>query len=139
MSCLEDLFELQIRSLSQKACLFAPTREYRFAAQQVGDGKGLRKRLAVAGLKDWRFDFAWPEYKFAVEIEGGAWINGRHNRGAGFEADLQKYHHAMRLGWDVYRCGAQLVRNGESAILVHKLLVDKSNLIEPTNSMIMRK
>jgi len=48
-------------------------REYRFAAIATGGtGKGLRERLAKAGLKDWRIDFAFPQWKWAVEVEGGA-------------------------------------------------------------------
>ena len=31
--------------------------------------------------RKWRFDFAWPEHKIAVEQEGGVWIQGRHTRG----------------------------------------------------------
>lgn len=67
-----------------------PKREYRWAAHQVGLAPGVRKRLAAAGLRDWRFDFAWVVYgspsgiyfdgtprtrliKVAVEIEGGIW------------------------------------------------------------------
>lgn len=122
MSELEEKFAAQVRALGGKLGLPAPDREYRFAAEEVGPGKGLRQRLAAAGLRDWRFDFAWPEHKFAVEIEGGAWVNGRHNRGDGFEADLEKYHHAMRLGWSIYRCGARLVHNWEAAMLVRDLL-----------------
>ena len=26
----------------------------------------------------WRFDFAWPSHKVAVEIDGGIFIHGRH-------------------------------------------------------------
>jgi hypothetical protein len=51
----------------------------------------------------WRFDFAWPEQKVAVEVEGGAWIRGRHTRGAGFVGDMSKYNSAALLGWRVFR------------------------------------
>lgn len=51
----------------------------------------------------WRFDFAWPDKRVAVEIDGGAWMNGRHTRGGGFEKDLEKLNAAVYLGWRVYR------------------------------------
>jgi len=84
-----------------------------FAAQATGDtGKGCKARIAAAGLKDWRFDFALPDYLIAVEIEGGAWTNGRHTRGKGFSEDLRKYGAAQCLGWTVYRCDARMVQAG---------------------------
>lgn len=51
----------------------------------------------------WRFDFAHPESKTAFEIEGGIWINGRHNRGSGFINDMIKYNEAAINGWTVIR------------------------------------
>lgn len=59
----------------------------------------------------WRFDFALPELMLAIEIEGGGWSGGRHTTGAGFAKDLEKYDAAMRLGWTVYRCSPDMVRN----------------------------
>jgi hypothetical protein len=49
----------------------------------------------------WRFDYAWPDRLVAVEIDGGSWINGRHNRAAGFLADMDKFNAAVRQGWRV--------------------------------------
>lgn len=51
----------------------------------------------------WRYDFAWPDSKVAVEIEGGVYISGRHNQGAGYESDIEKYNESVILGWKVIR------------------------------------
>lgn len=50
----------------------------------------------------WRFDFAWPSYKIALEIDGGVYTLGRHTRGAGFEADCRKMNEAAASGWAVF-------------------------------------
>lgn len=51
----------------------------------------------------WRFDYAFVPQKLAVEVEGGAWIAGRHTRGAGFIADMEKYNEACARGWRLLR------------------------------------
>lgn len=53
--------------------------------------------------RKWRFDYACADPQIAIEIEGGAWIRGRHTRGAGFIADMEKYNRAVLLGWKVLR------------------------------------
>jgi len=78
--------------------------EHRFGAEIAGGiGKGLRARLKAFSVKDWRFDVAIPEYKIAIEFEGGAWSGGRHTRGAGFIGDIAKYNAATVHGWKVLR------------------------------------
>ena len=57
--------------------------------------------------RKWRFDYAIPSKKIAVEIEGGAWINGRHNRAQGFIADMEKYNTAAAMGWRLLRATPQ--------------------------------
>ena len=52
----------------------------------------------------WRFDYAWIDYKLALEVEGGVWTGGRHTTGAGFVKDMEKYNEAARCGWIVIRC-----------------------------------
>jgi very-short-patch-repair endonuclease len=53
--------------------------------------------------RNWRFDFCDPENMIAVEIEGGAFVYGGHNRGKGFVDDCEKYTAAAALGWSVLR------------------------------------
>lgn len=62
----------------------------------------------------WRFDFAWPDQRLAVELEGGHWAHGRHTRGAGFAADCEKYSTAAALGWRVIRATGDQVRTGQA-------------------------
>ena len=60
--------------------------------------------LFAGGLdRRWRFDLAWPllASPIAVEINGGGWVNGRHNRGSSLEAEYEKLAHAAALGWRV--------------------------------------
>lgn len=58
----------------------------------------------------WRFDFAFPDRKLAVEIEGG--VNGRHQRMGGFTGDCHKYNSAALLGWRVLRYTTAMVMDG---------------------------
>ena len=105
----EDRFMRDILALR----LPEPRREYRFAADVVGlEGPGIRERLKSAGLKDWRFDFAWTRWKLAFEIEGAPG-HGRHTTAKGFTGDCEKYAEATLLGWTVYRVPGDWVQAGD--------------------------
>lgn len=62
-------------------------------------------------VRRWRFDFAWVRQRVAVEIEGGAWTQGRHTRGVGFGADCAKYNAATLAGWRVLRFTGDMLRD----------------------------
>lgn len=53
--------------------------------------------------RKWRFDFAWVPEKVALEVEGGVFQIGRHNRPGGFIGDCEKYNEAAVAGWTVIR------------------------------------
>lgn len=61
------------------------------------------QQYAFHPTRKWRFDFAYPEHKIAIECEGGVWRGGRHNRGGGFIKDTEKYNAATVMGWRVLR------------------------------------
>lgn len=55
----------------------------------------------------WRFDFAFPALKIAVEYEGGIFMaKGGHNSTAGMDRDIKKYTRAQVLRWQVIRVSA---------------------------------
>lgn len=92
----------------------APKREYKFIGVLFGSGRAAQKQIKQAGLKNWRFDFAWPDRKIAVEVEGGTWVKGRHVQPKGYADDCDKYNHATMLGWSVYRFTSDMVSSGRA-------------------------
>jgi very-short-patch-repair endonuclease len=65
--------------------------------------------------RKWRFDFAWPDRKLAVEVEGGtSFGRSRHSKGEGFERDINKYNRASRMGWMILRFTTAMVIRGEA-------------------------
>lgn len=54
-------------------------------------------------VRKWRFDYAFPAHRVAVEIDGGIWTRGRHVRPQGYLRDMEKFNEAARLGWTVLK------------------------------------
>jgi hypothetical protein len=123
LSELEELFYQHI-TMTGIIC----EREYKFARDAIGNPtKKIRALLSFAGLKDWRFDFAIPSQKIAIEIEGGIFTGGRHVQGVGFEKDCEKYNCALLLGWRVLRFSSNHVKSGRALELTEKLLKGVQN------------
>ena len=93
--------------LCRAAGLAEPVPEWMFA-------KGIGRR--------WRFDYAFPLQMVALEIEGGLWVNGRHSRGSGQIADLEKYSEAAIMGWRVLYATPDEVRSGVALDRVRRAL-----------------
>ena len=90
----------------------------------------LEKHLAELGLvydrefrfhpvRLWRADYRITNVlkngqMILIEIEGGLFISGRHNRAVGYQKDLDKYNHAVKLGYGVLRFSTQDVLRGRA-------------------------
>ena len=60
-----------------------------------------------------RADYFIPPY-WIVEINGGQWVNGRHNRGgAGYENDLRKINIAQSNGIYVFQFTYEMLAKQE--------------------------
>jgi hypothetical protein len=68
-----------------------------------GIAEPVREHVFAAPRK-WRFDYAWPSQRVALEVEGGVWTGGRHISATGFLKDIEKYNAAAVRGWRVVRC-----------------------------------
>jgi len=62
--------------------------------------------------RKWRADFCIVEHSVLIEINGGVWNQGRHTRGQGFIADMDKLNHATMLGFRVLQFSTEQVLDG---------------------------
>lgn len=64
-----------------------------------------QEEFAFHCTRKWRFDFAWPEKKLALEVDGGIWQRGGggHSHPLGIERDIEKYNAAALIGWRILR------------------------------------
>ena len=95
----------------------------------------LIQQMKLAGITDWkreyrfdpvrmfRLDFAWPQVKLAVEVEGGSWSGGRHVRGSGFAKDVEKYNLLALAGWALLRYTPEMVKSGIAVQQITDMLV----------------
>ena len=97
----EELLAWQIKGRG----LPTPEREYRFHPTRL-----------------WRFDFAFVEFRLAVEVEGTTYEGGRHQRMAGFEEDVVKYAEAALAGWVVIRFTPAKIKSGYAVRSIEHML-----------------
>ena len=95
---MKSRYELLFEALLQEAGVTDYVAEYRFDV-----------------TRRWRFDFAWPALKLAVEIDGGQWAfsGGRHNS----DADRNKCNTALTQGWRVLRFSGTQVTDGPATCI----------------------
>jgi very-short-patch-repair endonuclease len=81
-----------------------------------------QRQVGFDSKRKWAFDFAWVEHKLALEVDGGTWSRGRHNRGAGYEEDCKKINEATCQGWRVLRVTTKQVESGEAIDWIERML-----------------
>lgn len=84
--------------------------------------------------RKWRFDFAFPDLKIAIEVDGGVWVSGRHNRANGFIKDMEKFNEANILGWNILRYTPEQLNTSKCIDGIKKLIETKSNRHNKTGS-----
>lgn len=70
--------------------------------------KGFKKEVVFKHIMEthrmFRADYYLPDERIIIEINGGQYVYGRHNRGgAGYENDLRKMNIAVKNGFRYYQ------------------------------------
>lgn len=86
-----------------------------FWLSRFGPKGYVREHRGIPG-RQFRFDFAWVEPKIALEIQGGHYGRGAHNRPKGYERDLEKNRLAVLAGWRVVAFTGDDARNRPSKV-----------------------
>jgi hypothetical protein len=73
-----------------------------------------QREVRFHSTRKWRFDFAWPSMRLALEVEGGIWTGGAHGRGTGISRDIEKYNYATAMGWAIIRTTPSKLSTGET-------------------------
>ena len=101
MNALEEMFALQC----EQAGFPAPLREY----------------AAVPGRR-FRWDFAWPDKRVLVEINGGTYAHMGHSTGSGIARDYEKSNLAVLAGWRTFVFDRRMVEAGTALDVTAKAL-----------------
>ena len=107
------------------------------AVQLVQAGIPFEREYKFHESRRWRADFMvcnnarshdGYHHDFLIEVEGGAYVQGRHTRGPAFEADCEKYAAAAILGYRVIRVTPRQVEDGRALSWIRQALgLEESN------------
>ena len=84
-------------------------------------------------VRRWRFDYAIPAHKIAIEVEGGVWTGGRHTSPKGFLNDMEKYNTATIMGWRLLRTTPDRLCSNETLQMVRDIIAGDQSGQQTTN------
>lgn len=84
-------------------------------------------------VRRWRFDYAIPTAKIAIEVEGGVWTGGRHTSPKGFLNDMEKYNTAAIMGWRLLRTTPDRLCSNETLQMVRDIIAGDQSGQQSTN------
>lgn len=129
--------------------------EERLNAQMVDAGLSPEREYRFCPDRKWRADFAFPSDWIIIEVEGGLYGKpvicdkchlpvmrnlgggrrmpvreaGRHNTGAGFEKDVEKYNWAEMHGWMILRFSGTMIKSGKAI----EIVLEAINIVRSRN------
>lgn len=89
------------------------------------DGYGVDLEYRFHPLRKWRFDLLVWRLNLPVavlEVDGGCFIGGGHVRGGYLRKQNEKQNEAVLMGYRIFRCFPEDVRNGNALALIRRAL-----------------
>ena len=106
--------------------------------------KALERRIGMEVVPEyrfhpvrmWRFDYAIPSLKIAIEVDGAVWTGGRHTDPAGYIGDMTKLNTAASMGWLVLRFTTSNKMSTESMRLLEEAIAMRQGEPEPRKAVV---
>lgn len=100
------------------------------AHQRGPAGERWSPQVRLCGWRDYRLDFAVPELRLYIEVQGGTWARKRkgHATGHGIARDAQKAALAAVLGWRGFPVTADMIQDSRASLLAEALLLTGGSL-----------
>lgn len=76
---------------------------------------------AIPGRR-YRWDYAWPDKKVLVEVQGGIWVKGGHSTGTGISRDAEKNNLAVLAGYKPLIVTAEHIKSGKALAWIKSAL-----------------
>lgn len=80
------------------------------------------REYVFAAPRKFRADFAWPERLLLVEVDGGSFVQGRHNRAGGFATDCEKLNLGTLAGYRWLRFTGSMIHDGMALKTIEEAL-----------------
>jgi very-short-patch-repair endonuclease len=97
MSKLEDDFYFTWKQVAPDLLL---EREYSAIPEWETDYE--KRYVKSKRSKRYRADFAHPETRIIIEVQGGTWNRGRHVQATGYARDARKFNLCQLSDWQVF-------------------------------------
>jgi hypothetical protein len=122
--------------LSLRNWVGAPPRKPKATSNKVADPYFFGAHCRAVGIpepvceyrflpdRQFRWDYAWPDFMIAVEVEGGIWRKGggAHSHPLNIERDIEKHNLGVMAGWKLLRYAPEDL--GGSIVDLQRLMRD---------------
>lgn len=98
--------------------------EDKLARQLDALGIAYEREYRAVPERRFRWDFALPDVRVLVEVQGGIWMRERtgHTSGRGVRRDCEKANLAALHGWRTLFFTPDMVESGEAIAVIEELL-----------------